>query len=121
MSKEDKILERVFVALKHETYAEIIRGEIHHDHEIIEEPEHNTWRWKAYPKREKEIMGLFNANDLNELFGNGADKNDPLVRELYRCMGYSLSGYHEIFYWDWNNELAHEWDPTPYVVGEPFI
>lgn len=120
--KEDIILERIFVALKHETYAEIMRGEIHHNHIVVETAESGTWRWKAYPERRIEIMQQFGAKDMNDLFARcGADKNDPLVRELYRCMGYSLSGYHEIFYWKVNHHKADEWDPTPYVVGEPFI
>lgn len=112
----DIVIERIFVALKHPSYTEVMRGEAYHDH-IIVEGEHGTWRWKAYPEREKEIMDALGANDLNEVFGEcqadgkHSGKNDQLIRELYRCMGYSLSGYWEIFYWIENNEDAYKWDP----------
>ena len=106
---EDIVLERVFVALICEDYNTMIRGENGNDHIMIETAEHKTYRWKAYPEREKEIMDHFGATNLNDLFAKGADKNDPLIRELYRCMGYSLSGYWEIFYWEVNNEKADEW------------
>jgi hypothetical protein len=41
----------------------------------------------------------------------GLTKNSEEVRKLYRDMGYSLSGYWEIFYWDMNNEDAHKYKP----------
>jgi hypothetical protein len=36
----------------------------------------------------------------------GLNKNSEEVRKLYRDMGYSLSGYWEIFFWEVNNEDA---------------
>lgn len=49
--------------------------------------------------------------DLNTIvtafFENDIDKNNEIWREMYRGIGYSLSGYWEIFYWDMNNEEAH--------------
>jgi hypothetical protein len=44
-------------------------------------------------------------------FKMGLTKNSEEVRKLYRDMGYSLSGYWEIFYWDMNNEDAHKYKP----------
>jgi hypothetical protein len=41
----------------------------------------------------------------------GLGKNDESVRKLYRDMGYSLSGYWEIFYWEMNNEDADQYRP----------
>ena len=70
-----------------------------------------TIRWEKNQPRVDEIMKFFGADDLNDLFGKcQADKNDPLVRELYKCMGYSLSGFWEVFYWDWNNDKADEYN-----------
>jgi len=71
--------------------------------------EHDTLRWVEHPIRAQEIMDSFRAKDMNELFMNGADKNDPIVRELYKCIGYSLCGFWEIFYWEVNNERANEY------------
>jgi hypothetical protein len=113
-------LERAWIALHHETYAEIMGGEGHHPHRIYKD-EHGVFRWEAFPEREQEIMNQFGAKDLNDLFGRchaegkHGGKNDPLIRQLYRCMGYSLSGYHEIFYWDWNNEEADKWDSSKVI------
>lgn len=117
----DKVLERIFVALKAPEYAEVIRGETAHDHVLIEN-EHGTYRWKRDEKRELEIMNYFGAIDLNDVVSewykdskhqlrspSGTHSNDPLVRELYRCIGYSLSGYWEVFYWEVNNDAASYW------------
>ena len=54
-------------------------------------------------------MQEFGAKDLNDLFIKGANKNDPRIRELYRWIGYSIFGYWEVFYWDWNNDCVDEW------------
>jgi len=43
----------------------------------------------------------------------GLTKNSEPVRKLYRDMGYSLSGYWEIFYWDVNNEEAEDYHGVP--------
>ena len=103
-----EVLERAWVCLYHESYAEVLEQEIYHGHRIIRD-NHGTMRWEQFPDREKEIMSIFGASDLNDLFSRGATKNNPLIRELYRCIGYSLSGYWEIFYWEWNNNSADEW------------
>ena len=71
---------------------------------------HDTIRWEANPAKEQEIMNKFGAHDLNDLFGCcRADKNDPLVRELYKNMGVSLYMFWEVFYWEVNNERADEY------------
>jgi len=60
---------------------------------------HGTIRWVADPERENEIMAEFGARDMNDLYLKGGDKNDPRMRELYKHIGYSLSGFWEVFYW----------------------
>jgi hypothetical protein len=41
----------------------------------------------------------------------GLTKNSEEVRKLYHDMGYSLSGYWEIFCWEANNENARKYKP----------
>ena len=89
-----------------EDYKEILDKEWHHDHEITRD-DHGTLRWKENPKV-REIIDKGILNDLWYLFHTmGLNKNSEEVRKLYRDMGYSLSGYWEIFYWEVNNEDAH--------------
>ena len=88
-------------------YAEILETE-ELGHELCID-EHGTVRWVENPEREQEMMEMFGAKDLNDLFRKGADKNDPLIRELYKNMGYSLYGFWEIFYWEVNNPHAHKY------------
>jgi hypothetical protein len=88
-----------------EDYAEILEREFHDGELYITES--GTLCWVENPKREEEIMNAFGAKDLDDLFGRcRADKNDPIIRELYKCIGYSMSGFWEIFYWEVNNEDA---------------
>lgn len=92
-------------------YKLIFETESHHEHPVIED-EHGTVRWKE----DKVVSGLFkkdiNLNHLWMLFMRmGLTKNSEEVRKLYRDMGYSLSGYWEIFYWDLNNEDARKYKP----------
>ena len=91
-----------------DTYELVLSREEKDGHEIIID-KHDTLRWVEHPVRAQEIMNSFRAKDMNELFHNGADKNDPIIRELYKCIGYSLSGFWEIFYWEVNNERANEY------------
>lgn len=91
-----------------EDYKEIFDIEFHHDHEIIRD-EAGTVRWKPNPDVRK-IIDKGILNDLWILFHNmGLTKNSEEVRKLYRDMGYSLSGYWEIFFWDLNNDDAREY------------
>ena len=95
-----------------EDYAEIFNKESHHEHRVIED-EHGTLRWEADPVVRK-TLDRVNLNDLWMLFMKmGLTKNSEPVRKLYRDMGYSLSGYWEIFYWEVNNEEADEYDGVP--------
>jgi hypothetical protein len=75
------------------------------------EDEHGTVRWKTDPA----VRAVIDKGILNDLWilfmSMGLTKNSEEVRKLYRDMGYSLSGYWEIFYWDMNNEDAHKYKP----------
>ena len=95
-----------------EDYAEIFKKESHHTHRVIED-ENGTLRWEADPVV-NEIVDRVNLNDIWLMFMKmGLTKNSEPVRKLYRDMGYSLSGYWEIFYWDVNNEDAEEYHGVP--------
>jgi hypothetical protein len=91
-------------------YKEIFDIEFHHNHEIIRD-EHGTFRWKADPIIQKTIPGKIDLNDLWYIMFHsmGMTKNSEQVRKLYRDMGYSLSGYCEIFFWEANNEEASKY------------
>jgi len=91
-------------------YAKMMKTEQHHDHEIIKN-EHGTIRWKEDPFIRR-FTDSCNLNDIIKGFhANGNGKNSEIYRELYRKMGYSLSGYWEVFYWDMNNENADQYQP----------
>ena len=93
-----------------EDYKLIFETESHHEHEVIED-EHGTVRWKSDPSV-NEVLDRVNLNDIWMLFYKmGLTKNSEEVRKLYRDMGYSLSGYWEIFYCDMNNPDAGEYKP----------
>lgn len=94
---------------KDKIYAEILERESHHDHELLIDNEGKLW-WKENPDFIviKEKLGL--EKILNTLWHLGYDKNSEVLRKLYRDNGYSMFGYWEIFYWDWNNELADEYE-----------
>ena len=95
-----------------EDYAEIFKKESHHTHRVIED-DNGTLRWEADPVV-NEIVDRVNLNDIWLMFMKmGLTKNSEPVRKLYRDMGYSLSGYWEIFYWGVNNEEAEDYDGVP--------
>lgn len=79
----------------------------HHNHPFYQD-QHGTYRWKPDPA--VEVLFDYDAVDLNAFFINGADNNDPRVRELYRKMGYSLHGYWELFHWEVNNPTADKYE-----------
>lgn len=104
-----RMVSRPFVLnLGIEEYNEILNTETHHSHEIIKD-EHGTLRWKEVP----EVIELVDATGLNAIveafYEKGFTKNSEEWRALYRNIGYSLSGYWEIFYWEVNNEDASEY------------
>ena len=90
-----------------EEYLEIFEAEKHHTHRVVEIDGITRW------EENEAINSLVDASGLNlivrGLYENGYDKNSEVYRELYRNMGYSLSGYWEIFYWDLNNENAGDY------------
>lgn len=95
-----------------EDYAEIFSKESHHTHRVIED-DNGTPRWEEDPVVRK-TLDRVNLNDLWMLFMKmGLTKNSEPVRKLYRDMGYSLSGYWEIFYWEVNNEDAEDYHGVP--------
>jgi len=87
----------------------MMRQEQHHDHEVV--IINDVIRWKENTG----VRELVDICDLNHMISdmreNGIRKNDEPYRRLYRNMGYSLSGYWEIFYWDMNNENVDEYTP----------
>jgi hypothetical protein len=90
-----------------EDYLEMMPTESHHSDEIVIDD--GVIRWKKDPT----VTALLERISLNDLcplldvLGHG--KNSEVYRKLYRDMGYSLSGYWEIFYWDMNNEDCEEY------------
>jgi hypothetical protein len=92
-------------------YIEIMDKEQHHDHEIIE-TENGVWRWKE-DKDVSHFLENISLNDLCPLLKClGYNQNSEVYRKLYRSMGYSLSGYWGLFYWEVNNEKANEYNPV---------
>ncbi len=91
-------------------FNDILDAEGHHDHviEMIDDfPD--TLMWKANPEVQ-EIVDLVGLNAIvAALHEKGYDKNSELYRKIYRDIGYTLSGYWEIFYWDANNENYKEY------------
>lgn len=91
-------------------YQEMMKTEQHHNHKIIKDDK-GTLRWEqdTFIDRYSEAVGLnlicgaFRSKKIN--------KNNEIYREFYRRLGYSLSGYWEIFYWDFNNDEAHLYQP----------
>lgn len=93
--------------IDHEYFGDIMRREAHHEHSIVEVD--GIPRWKENPEV-SEYVGKIGLNDIIGLFiSMGYTKNSEVWRKLYRDIGYSLSGYWEVFYWDWNNEDADEY------------
>ena len=79
-----------------------------HSHPIIKDS-HGILRWEE-DYFIKSILDKISLNDLIPLFIHlGHGKNSELHRLSYRGLGYSLSGYWEIFYWEMNNPNANEY------------
>jgi hypothetical protein len=93
-----------------EDYKLIFETESHHDHPVIKD-ENGTLRWKEDPAV-REMVDKIGLNDIWMFLRNiGLTKNSEEMRKLCRDIGYSLSGYWEIFYWDMNNEDARKYKP----------
>jgi len=106
----EKIIDRKDIT--DETYRIILDVETHHNHLIVEGKD-GRLRWKNNPNVDKQLEKI-SLNDLVPLLHFlGYNKNSEVYRKLYRDMGYSLFGYWEIFYWEVNNDEAHEYTPNP--------
>ena len=108
MKYSERVITREAVCKIDNNYAEILDNETHHNHKIVMD-EAGTLRWKEKPV----VNEMVDAIGLNEivslLYSNGFNKNSEIYRKIYRGLGYSLSGYWEIFYWSVNNELCDEY------------
>lgn len=94
-------------------YKRILRNEPHHKHEIIID-DMGTIRWKENKSVRKYVKDL---NDVIAMFHClGITKNHEVYRALYRNLGYSLSGYHEIFYWDMNNPDCDDYKANALLI-----
>lgn len=94
-----------------EDYREMMQTETHHDHKIV--CINGVYRWEEdyFVDKQLERISLNDLIPLLHVLGYG--KNSEIYRRLYRCMGYSLSGYWEVFYWDVNNEDVDDYkQPT---------
>lgn len=97
--------------IKEEHFRLILDTETHHDHEIIKD-EDGTLRWKPNLDVCK-IKESLSMNKIVPLFCHlGYGKNSEIYRKLYRDIGYTLFGYWEIFYWEFNNKEADEYKPN---------
>jgi len=104
-----KTISRAQAAKKSIDYAKMLECEDHHDHKIIEDT-HGVWRWERVLKVDKIVTGKLDLNYLVLILEYmGFDKNSEVQRKLYRDMGYSLSGYYDVFYWDVNNDKADKY------------
>ncbi len=93
-------------------YREILDIETHHDHKIVEDDK-GTLRWEENPATSFLIDEVTDLNKtVIKLYDLGHDKNSEIYRKLYRDIGYSLSGYWEIFYWEMNNPEADLYIPN---------
>lgn len=89
----------------------MLETEIHHGHEIVLDDQSMKLYWNGDFEVSK-ASAKINLNDLWELLESlGHNRNSEFLRDLYRKKGYSLFGYWEIFYWEVNNPIAHEYKP----------
>ena len=102
-------------------YAEMMETEAHHTHKIIKDGG-GVLRWAEDPFVRRFVDDCSLNSIVSGFHENNNGKNTESYRELYRKMGYSLSGYWEIFYWPMNNEIASEYAPqgdiTPTLRSE---
>lgn len=78
-------------------------------HQIVAIDGHLRWREDKRFSSEHTDLNTIVMNFLER----GVTKNDEEWRDTYRKIGYSLSGYWEVFYWNANNEDAETYDyPT---------
>lgn len=116
----EKIVNRSDVAKLNEYFELILETECHHDHIIIEDDQ-GTLRWKEKNRMNDLIENCGGLNNVLYLFYNlGHGKNTEIYRQLYRDMGYSINGYWEIFYWEFNNEKFEEYIEKRKILNRGF-
>ncbi len=97
MKYTEKVISRKNIYRHYADYARILDSESHHNHKIVMDKD-GTIRWKSKPV----VNEMVDAIGLNEiialLYKNGFDKNSEIYRKMYRGLGYSLSGYYDVFY-----------------------
>lgn len=96
-----------------EEYARyILQTEPHHNHPIVRHEGRLYWKEDAAIRKliGRDRLDLGDLVDLMGLLGMGA--NSETMRKMYRCMGYSLSGYYDIFYEEVNNSYMNEYLPN---------
>lgn len=102
MKTHEKIIDRKDILVPH--FQEIFKTEWHYQHEIIADKNY-ILRWKSdfASKSEGEIM--------EEIESYNGSRNSESFRKLYRDLGFSLSGYYDLFYWLANNEDVSQYVP----------
>ena len=108
-----RVIAREYIS---EDYWEMMKTESHHNHEIILDSQ-GVIRWKEDPFVKRFADGCDLNNIVAGFYGKGNGKNSEIYREFYRKLGYSLSGYWEIFYWDMNNEDAEDYK-QPQIIDD---
>lgn len=96
---------------------EWMRLEAHHTHAIVRSTS-GMLCWQEQPGV-NDLVDKLGPNDLWRLFrALGHGRNSEFLRHLYRCMGYTLHGYWEIFHWPINNPEADRYlPPSPDLPG----
>jgi len=90
-----------------ENYKVIFEKEKHY-HKIVKI--NDIIRWEEHPGKTEFIKEKGLNHCVNQMILLGLNKNSEEWRALYRNLGYSLSGYWEVFYWEWNNPIAEEYN-----------
>tara|TARA_R110000851_G_scaffold72413_3_gene160441 strand:+ start:913 stop:1452 length:540 start_codon:yes stop_codon:yes gene_type:complete len=104
-----KYIERIDLP---EDYHEMMRTENHHDHKIIVD-DTGVIRWEQDEDADRpfeELMAWFCKHKIS--------KNHETYRLTYRNMGFSLSGYYDVFYCTMNNDICHHYKP-PHSMYHP--
>ena len=79
-----------------------MKTETHHNHVLIEDKD-GIIKWKEDPMVTK-ILEKINLGHLLDLFRVlGLNKNSEVWRHLYRCIGFSIHAYYDVFYHKLNN------------------
>ena len=96
--------------LTNKFHIEIIKTEHHHGHQIFED-QYGIIRWVPDIEYINSIIYKKVNDVVKEMLQRGLDKNCEEYRKVYRYIGYSLIGYWDIFYWNFNNPISHLYHP----------